>query len=286
MSAWFTGAAAGSVRTLAGDNFTPMVTPSRLATTVAARIPYANAAPFYALWADAPFAVRNLVPRELGREAEAGTVDLGLMAAGDYLRMKDRFVMVGPFGVASRGAVQSVMLYSKRPAAALEGAVISVTPETSTSIRLLHLLLGARRGLNDIRYVRGLEPAQADGLLVIGDGAMRMRNQLPEGFTHVLDLGADWLEWTGLAFVYAVWAVRRELPPETKLELRDFLDASLAAGLASLPEISRSITGLGWRPDEIEAYLRRFHYRLGPEDLEGLDRFEKLVHLNRLMQID
>jgi len=47
-------------------------------STVAARIPYANAAPFYALWADAPFAVRNLVPRELGREAEAGSVDMGM----------------------------------------------------------------------------------------------------------------------------------------------------------------------------------------------------------------
>ena len=49
----------------ADDSFIRMALPSRLATTVAARIPYANAAPFYALWADAPFAVRNLVPREL-----------------------------------------------------------------------------------------------------------------------------------------------------------------------------------------------------------------------------
>src|SRR5262249_52736684 len=46
------------------------VNPTRITTaTVAARIPYANAAPFYALWGEAPFAVRNLVPRELGREA-------------------------------------------------------------------------------------------------------------------------------------------------------------------------------------------------------------------------
>src|SRR6185295_2356180 len=79
----------------------PMSPPSRIGTsTVAARIPYANAAPFYAQWADAPFAVRNLVPRELGREAEAGGVDLGLMASGDFLRLKDRFELLGPFGVA------------------------------------------------------------------------------------------------------------------------------------------------------------------------------------------
>src|SRR5262245_26468982 len=196
--------------------FRASMTPaSRLTTaTVAARIPYANAAPFYALWKDAPFAVRNLVPRELGREAESGGVDLGLMASGDFLRLGDRFELLQPpMGVATRGAVLSVLLFSRRPANALEGALISVTPETSTSIRLLRLLLDTRRGLAGVRYVRGLEPAQADALLMIGDRAMRMRQKRPEGFTHTLDLGADWLEWTGLPFVYAVWTARRTLNP-------------------------------------------------------------------------
>jgi chorismate dehydratase len=246
-------------------------------TTVAARIPYANAAPFYALWKDAPFAVRNLVPRELGREAESGSVDLGLMASGDYLRLQDRFELVGPFGVATRGPVQSVLLFSRRPAASLAGSLVSVTPETSTSIRLLRLLLDVRRGLGDVRYVRGLEPAQADGLLMIGDRAMRMRNQRLDGFTHTLDLGADWLEWTGLSFVYAVWAVRRSLDAGIKRELAEFLDRSLSAGLASLPEIARQQTEPGWSAEETEGYLRRFHYRLGPEDLAGLKRFEELI---------
>lgn len=261
---------------------TPRLSPS----IVVARIPYANAAPFYALWHDAPFAVRNLVPRELGREAEAGRVDMGLMAAGDYLRLKDRFELLGPFGVAARGTVQSVMLYSRRPAAALAGALISVTPETSTSIRLLRLLLDVRRSLEGVRYVRGLEPAQADALLMIGDSAMRMRNQRPEGFTQALDLGADWLEWTGLSFVYAVWAVRATLDPGLKTELGEFLGSSLAAGLASLPDVARQQTEPGWTLQETEAYLRRFHYRLGPDDLEGLERFESLLGQYGLMNIE
>jgi chorismate dehydratase len=252
---------------------------SKLSTsTVAARIPYANAAPFYALWADAPFAVRNLVPRELGREAEAGGVDLGLMATGDFLRLQDRFELLAPpMGVAARGPVQSVVLYSRRPAGALHRGLISVTPETSTSIRLLRLLLDVRRGLDDVRYIRGLEPRQADALLMIGDRAMRMRNQRPEGFTHTLDLGADWLEWTGLAFVYAVWAVRRALAVDLKGELGRFLEASLAAGASTLPEVARQQTEPGWPVEEMEAYLRRFHYRLGPDDLAGFERFEALL---------
>jgi chorismate dehydratase len=252
-------------------------------TLVAARIPYANAAPFYSLWNEAPFAVRNLFPRELGREAESGSVDLGLMATGDYLRLCDRFEIVGPLGVATRGAVQSVLLFSRRPANALAGAMVSVTPETSTSVRLLKLLLGVRRGLNDVRYVRGLEPAQADALLMIGDHAMRMRNQRPEGFTHTLDLGADWHEWTHLPFVYAVWTVKRELGAAIREDLTRFLEASLAAGLADLPSLARQLTEPGWSATEMEAYLRRFHYRLGPEDVEGLARFESLVREHDLL---
>jgi chorismate dehydratase len=253
---------------------------------MAARIPYANAAPFYALWSDAPFAVRNLVPRDLGREAEAGRIDLGLMAAGDFLRLKPRFELLGNLGVATRGPVLSVLLYSRRPAGSLAGSLISVTPETSTSIRLLRLLLDVRRGLEGVRYVRGLEPAQADALLMIGDGAMRMRDRRPPGFTYTLDLGADWLEWTGLAFVYAVWAARAELPAEVKSDLREFLDASLAAGLTALPEIARQQTEPGWSADETETYLRRFHYRLGPDDLAGLERFDQLIREHGLVELD
>lgn len=263
-----------------------MPDPRTLTSTVmAARIPYANAAPFYALWQEAPFAVRNLVPRELGREAEAGNVDLGLMAAGDYLRLGDRFEPLAPaMGVAARGPVLSVLLFSRRPADALAGALVSVTPETSTSVRLLRLLLDVRRALPGVRYVRGLEPSQADALLMIGDSAMRMRHKRPEGFTHTLDLGVDWLEWTGLSFVYAVWAVRRQLEPEQKAGLGRFLEASLAAGLARLPEVARQQTEPGWTADEMEAYLRRFHYRFGPDDLAGLERFRELLGQHGLIQ--
>jgi predicted solute-binding protein len=36
----------------------------------------------------------------------------------------------------------------------------------------------------------------------------------------------------------------------------------------------------------MEAYLRRFHYRLGPEDLAGLARFEELLERHKLIALD
>ena len=40
----------------------------------------------------------------------------------------------------------------------------------------------------------------------------------------------------------------------------------------------------GWTASETEAYLRRFHYRLGPEDLQGLERFESLAREHGLVE--
>ncbi len=36
----------------------------------------------------------------------------------------------------------------------------------------------------------------------------------------------------------------------------------------------------------MEGYLRRFHYRLGPEDLQGLSRFESLLGEHDLLAAD
>ena len=115
---------------------------------------------------------------------------------------------------------------------------------------------------------------------------MRTRSRPPEGFGHMLDLGADWLDWTGLPFVYAAWVVRSSLDPALKAELARFLDASLAAGLASLPEVARRQPIPGWSAEDMEGYLRRFHYRFGPEDLAGLERFSALVSEHGLLAAD
>ena len=74
--------------------------------------------------------------------------------------------------------------------------------------------------------------------------------------------------------------------PSIKSELGSFLEASLAAGLASLPEVARQQNETGWPAAEMEAYLRRFRYRLGPEELEGLARFEELLRRHDLIDHD
>jgi len=255
-----------------------------------ARIPYLNAAPFYVRWAEAPGTTIDLPPRALGEEARAGRADAGLMAAADWFALDPGFERVGSFGIACRGAVSSVLLLSRRPFAELAhaggagvGLTVDLTHESQTSVALTRILLSERYGLTRATYRRrAVEAGEApvgDAWLLIGDAALRARTAAAANGVHVLDLGEEWLAWTGLPFVYALWTVRSNLPDEEKGRLATFLEDSLAQGeddLAALADAAAAQDpGLG-SAGELFRYLEAFRYRLGPDEEAGLARFRAL----------
>jgi chorismate dehydratase len=256
-----------------------------------ARIPYLNAAPFYVRWADAPGATVDLPPRALGEEARAGRVDAGLMAAADWFALDPAFERVGAYGITCRGAVSSVLLFSRRPLEEMAreggqgvGLTVDLTTESQTSVALTRILLAARHGLTRVTYRRrAVEAGEApagDAWLLIGDAALRARAAAKaDPGLYVTDLGAAWLAWTGLPFVYAVWTVRASLAAEEKARLDAFLGESLAEGERVLPALAQAAAAVDpslGAAGELTRYLEAFRYRLGPDEEAGLARFRAL----------
>jgi len=254
------------------------------ASFTVARIPYLNVQPFCADWEHVPARSIEMAPRRLGQEARAGRVDAGVMAAADFFELEGDFERVGPFGIACRGRVDSVLLLARAPVTALGGARVCLTPESSTSAVLVRLLLERRFGLTGLRFERAATPlpgrlADGEAWLAIGDAALAALQAAPGDVC--LDLGAAWTEWTGLPFVYAVWAVRKSLPAATRAGFAAFLDASLARGERDLAGAARAHPaahgGALGPPEHLERYLGRFTYRLGAAEEEGLATFRRLL---------
>jgi chorismate dehydratase len=76
----------------------------------------------------------------------------------------------------------------------------------------------------------------ADAQLIIGDPAIEYRQSHPD--ERYLDLAQSWHAHTGLPFVFAVWAIRRDAPDA--LGLANTLRAAAQAGLAARNEIARN----------------------------------------------
>jgi chorismate dehydratase len=237
------------------------------------RISYLNVEPFFHAF---PWpVVDSLAPRALGEAVAAGRIDTGPLALADCLRLEGTVIRL-PFGIVGPTRAQSVLLFPDRPMKELGGRRVAVTGETSTSVRLLRILLALRDEVPAPTLV-GLDD-RADAVLLIGDVALRAL-QAPWPKPLCYDLGEEWTSWTGYPMVFAAWAVRLDAPAAARAGLESALAAALDVGLASLPVIAARRRDLGLSEDEITAYLESFRYRIGPDDEKAVDEYRRLLAL-------
>jgi len=237
------------------------------------RIPYLNCEPFFHRLQGVELV--DLVPRRLGEAMAARELDAGPLSLMDYQRLETHLTPL-PYGIGCPTGARSVLVFSDRPLSELGGARIGITEETSTSVELLRVLLALRYEVEPAAWVGVAEPC--DALLLIGDQAIRRVTGGPPA-RHLTDLGLDWREWTGLAFVFARWAVASRVPAWERRAFESALDTALDRGLEALPAIAATRRDLGWTEAQVESYLRNFAFRLGPDEEKGAAEFLRLRSL-------
>jgi chorismate dehydratase len=109
-------------------------------------------------------------------------------------------------------------------------------------------------------------------VLVIGDAALLLGAE--RAYPHCYDLGEEWKRWTGLPFVFAVWAARRDADPRAVRRAHRALLASRAWGLAHLDELAQAAaTATGVACATCRSYLAGLDYALSDRHLAGLTEF-------------
>ena len=253
------------------------------------RIPWINCYPVYAA------IDRGLVPvdaelvtgtaADLNDLLAAGELDVSVVSAVEYARNAAAYHLLPDLAITSDGPVHSVVLFSRRPVHELDGATVLRTSSSRTSVLLLELLCRhrfrvrprfatVRAESSDLEALRGF-PHEA--VLVIGDAALLLAS---EGrYPYKVDLGTAWKEWTGLPFVFAVWAARREADHALVQAIHGALLASRTWGLAHLDQLADAASAnTGIARAVCRAYLGDLDYALSYRHLAGLtDFFRRLA---------
>src|SRR5262249_26905080 len=145
-------------------------------------------------------------PSRLADRLASGDLDVALIPVVEYFRAGTYSIVPG-VSIASRGPVLSVTLFSRVPCPEIQS--VALDEGSRTSAALARILLEKRYGVRPqtVQLPIGVaaDDMSTDAVMLIGDRAMKAC--LP-GFAHAYDLGQEWFDWTGLPFVYAVWAVR------------------------------------------------------------------------------
>ena len=245
---------------------------------ILANIPFINAAPFFHYLDREWLARHNMVrdsPRDLGRLAREGKVDAGLLSLVDLWELEEsgQWESLGNLGVAGEGDIQSILLFGVQDPTALEGKSLAVSGQTSTSVKLLDLWL---RDALKIKHWNMVDLGEtSDGALLIADQALaRSLSTGPQDLPPI-DLCRQWTQWTGLPFVFARWAVRKELPQSEKKDLLEAIEASLQLAEAKPRALAQDLAAAsGFPADFLDRYLSGIRYRLGEREEKGMALFK------------
>lgn len=209
-------------------------------------------------------------PSRLADELARGQLDVALVPSIEFFH-NPAYTIVSDACIACRGPVLSVKLLSRAPIARI--GTLALDAGSRTSAALAQILLRLREGIEPALETLAVDadPAQstADALLLIGDRAMHS----PAGrYEVVWDLGDEWVRWTGLPLVFAMWVARAGWDVG---DLEAALGEARDDGLAHLEEIAAAEAApLGLTRPQCLAYLRdNLHFHLGAREWSGLNLF-------------
>jgi len=257
------------VNRLASNSLTPTPAQSGPVPRVGA-VQYLNTKPLvYGLAARGIDVIYDL-PSRLADQLSARQLDVALIPSIELFR-GDAYRVVSDACIGCRGPVMSVKLYFRTQ----PGRVVrlAVDEGSRTSATLARILLAERHGVvpqvEVLPIGSGLADTSADAVLLIGDRAIGSQRG---SFQLIWDLGDEWCRWTGLPFVFAVWAAR---PGIDVRSIEPLLASARDAGQANLASIAAAEAAPhGLTVPQCLSYLRdNLHYELGPRERAALVRF-------------
>ncbi|MFJ9106662.1 menaquinone biosynthetic enzyme MqnA/MqnD family protein [Streptomyces sp. NPDC102283] len=223
-------------------------------------------------------------PERLSEQLIKGELDIGPVTLVEYLRNADDLVAFPDIAVGCDGPVMSCVIVSQLPLEQLDRARVALGSTSRTSVRLAQLLLAERYGVRPDYYTcppdLGLMMQEADAAVLIGDAALRANlHEAPRLGLQVHDLGQMWKEWTGLPFVFAVWAARKDFLAAHPERTAQVHEAFLASRDLSLEEVTKvAEQAARWEAfdaEVLEQYFTTLDFRFGPDQLAGVHEFAR-----------
>ncbi len=222
------------------------------------------------------FDISYTLPSACARSLAEGTADIGIIPAAAYAEIPGLQVLPD-VAIASRRAVRSILLVSRKPFDDVRTVALDTSSMTSVALTkvLFEKWMGGGRTFTPMAPDVEKMLAGHDAGLLIGDPALR----IDRSRYHTLDLAEEWIRYTGKPFVFAFWAVRgealREADPAVDLaaEFRESRDHGLEP--SSIDQIAREwAPRLGISEADVRTYLTtNIHYQLDAGCLEGLRLF-------------
>jgi 1,4-dihydroxy-6-naphthoate synthase len=216
----------------------------------------------------------------LNRRARSGELEITAISIHAYPYVADKYALTSCG--SSMGDGYGPMIVTRRPAtvAELKGKTIAIPGELTTAYLALQLLLG--KGGEAFRYEvvefdqipAYVRDGKADAGLIIHEGQLTFASL---GLHLVIDLGAWWLEATGLPLPLGGNCIRKDLGREAMQEVTDIIKQSIQFSLDNRAEAVQYALQFGRDLDRkladqfVGMYVNQWTLDYGPRGRRAID---------------
>lgn len=247
----------------------------------------------YAHGADKGLILTRGVPAVLNNDIVNHRLDVSNVSSIIYARDSDELVILPDVCISTDGAVQSIILVSRKPIEDIKDDKIILTAKSATSHCLLKIILRSAYGAIPNYYIRHVTPENpipddATASLLIGDDALWLyHHQQPELYYY--DLGAEWKKLTGKKIVYALWVANKNFAseqPEMLQLVYDRIRQAFTQGLQhKKAAIESVIKDKPFTYAQLDEYLGpTIRWNLTDDYIDGLKTFYELAHKMNLIE--
>lgn len=209
-------------------------------------------------------------PANIAQMLLQNEIDIGLVPVAILPQLKN-YTIVSDYCIGADGPVASVCLFSEAPLDKIEKVLLDY--QSKTSVQLIKILMSDYWKINPLLeetsgdYRQKIKDTTAG--LVIGDRAFEQRLQS----TFSYDLAAAWKTYTGLPFVFAVWAANKKIPTE-------FITLFNEANAVGINELDKILQTESHKLYDLRMYYtKNINYQLTEAKKKGISLF--LEKLNR-----
>jgi chorismate dehydratase len=172
-------------------------------------VSYTNTKPFiYGLEHDDVLQQIDLcldIPSDCAAKVIDGRADVGLMPVA-AIPLVPNANIISDYCIGSVGAVNSVFIFSNVPVQEIKTLKLDSQSRTSNNLAKVLLKFYYKQ---EVSYTTDPD-AETDAIVLIGDRTFGKKDQ----FLYAYDMGQEWMDFTGLPFVFAAWVANKHIPEE------------------------------------------------------------------------
>ena len=200
------------------------------------------------------------IPSTCANKLIDNQVDIGLVPVAALLRIPE-YHIISEYCIGADGPVNSVFIFSEKPIEEIRSIRLDEQSRTSNNLALVLLK-------NYWKISPEVVTGEADAFVQIGDRTFGKVHQ----YSFAYDLAAEWKNFTGLPFAFAVWASNKKINPE----FISGLNSALKFGIDNRELILSQLPQ--YNGFDLQDYLmNRLDFNLDNLKREAIDKFLKLV---------